>query len=142
MIDLEYLTEELEADGFEVVVFIDANKPIDHRVRVQNHDHKYKSDNGFNIDGLIDGSIATYIKNCGLSNIMAERHAKSGAEIPSTAWFYLLQTLRYSYNLLAYLTFMLYFELITVHYLSTSTWKDFLDQQQKHYQRKDSGNCN
>jgi hypothetical protein len=26
MIDLEYFTEELKADGFEVVVFIDANK--------------------------------------------------------------------------------------------------------------------
>jgi hypothetical protein len=41
MIDLEYFTEELKTDGFEVVVFIDANEPIDHRVRAQNHDHKY-----------------------------------------------------------------------------------------------------
>jgi hypothetical protein len=36
------------------------------------------------IDGSIDGSIATYIQNCGLSNILSERHAESGAEIPNT----------------------------------------------------------
>jgi hypothetical protein len=84
MIDLEYFTEELRTHGFEVVMFIDANEPIDHKVRAQNHDHKYKSENGFHIDGSIDGSIATYIQNCGLSNIMSERHAESGAEIPNT----------------------------------------------------------
>jgi hypothetical protein len=59
MIALEYFTEELKTDGFEVVVFIDANEKLDHRVRSQNHDHKYKSDKGFHIDGSIDGSIAT-----------------------------------------------------------------------------------
>jgi hypothetical protein len=84
MIDLEYFTEELKTDGFEVVVFIDANEPIDHRVRLQNHDHKYKSDKGFHIDGSIDGSIETYTQNCGLSNILSERHAESGAGIPNT----------------------------------------------------------
>jgi hypothetical protein len=84
MIGLEYFTEELKADGFEVVVFIDANKPIDHRVRAQNHDHKYKLDKVFHIDGSIDGSISTYIQNCGLSNILSECHAESGADIPNT----------------------------------------------------------
>jgi hypothetical protein len=78
MIDLEYFTEDLKADGFQVVFFIDANEPID------NHDHKYKSENGFHIDGSINGSIATYIKNCGLSNILVECHAESGAEISNT----------------------------------------------------------
>jgi hypothetical protein len=33
MIDLEYFTEELKLDGFEVVVFIEADEPIDHSVR-------------------------------------------------------------------------------------------------------------
>jgi hypothetical protein len=84
MIDLEYFTEELKTDGFEVVVFIDANKTLDHRVRSQNHDHKYKSDKRFHIDGSIDGSIATYTQNCGLSNILSERHTESGADIPNT----------------------------------------------------------
>jgi hypothetical protein len=84
MIDLEYFTEELKTDGFEVVVFIDANKPLYHRIRLHNHDHKYKSDKGFHIDGSSDGSIATYTQNCGLSNILSERHAESGAEIPNT----------------------------------------------------------
>jgi hypothetical protein len=42
------------------------------------------SENGFHIVGSIDGSIATYTQNCGLSNILAERHAKSGAEILNT----------------------------------------------------------
>jgi hypothetical protein len=84
MIDLEYFTEELQTDGFEVIVFIDANKPLDHRVRSQNNDHKYKSDKGFHIDGSIDGSIATYTQNCEMSNILSECHAESGAEIPNT----------------------------------------------------------
>jgi hypothetical protein len=84
MIDLKYFTEELKTDGFEVVVFIDANEPLDHRVRSQNHDHKYKSDKGFHIDGSIDGSIATSTQNCGMINILSERHAESGAEIPNT----------------------------------------------------------
>jgi hypothetical protein len=61
-------TTKNPADGFEVVVFIDANEPIYHSVR----GHKYKSNNGFHIDGSINGSIATYIRNCGLSNILAE----------------------------------------------------------------------
>jgi hypothetical protein len=60
MIDLEYFTEELKTDGFEVVVFIYANETLDHRVLSQNHDHKYKSDKVFHIEGSIYGSIATY----------------------------------------------------------------------------------
>jgi hypothetical protein len=84
MIDLEYFTEELKTYGFEVVVFIDANETLDHRFRSQNHDHKYKSDKGFHIDGLIDGSIVTYTQNCGLSNILSKRQAESGADIPNT----------------------------------------------------------
>jgi hypothetical protein len=44
MIDLEYFTEELKTDGFEVAVFTDANETLDHRFRSQNHDHKYKSE--------------------------------------------------------------------------------------------------
>jgi hypothetical protein len=65
-------------------VFIDANEPLDHRVRSQNHDQKYKSYKGVHIDGAIDGSIAAYTRNCGMSNILSERHAESGAEIPNT----------------------------------------------------------
>jgi hypothetical protein len=84
MIDLGYFTEELKTDGFEVVVFIDANEPLNHRVRSQNHDHKYKSDKELHIDGSIDGSIATYTQNWGLSNILSKRHAESGADIPNT----------------------------------------------------------
>jgi hypothetical protein len=84
MIDLEYFTEELKTHGFEVVVFIDANETLNHRVRSHNHDHTYKSDKGFHIDGSIDGSIATSTQNCGLSNILSERYSKSGADIPNT----------------------------------------------------------
>jgi hypothetical protein len=84
MIDLEYYTEELKTDGFEVAVFIDANKTLDHQFRSQNQDHKYKSDKVFHIDGSINGSIATYTHNCGLSNILSERHPESGTDIPNT----------------------------------------------------------
>jgi hypothetical protein len=83
MIDLEYFTEELKTDCFEVAVSIYSNETLDHRFRSQNHDHKYKSDKGFHIHGSIDGSIATYTQNCGLSNILSERHAESGADIPN-----------------------------------------------------------
>jgi hypothetical protein len=84
MMDLEYFTEELKTDGFEVAVFIDAHETLEHRFRSQNHDHKYKSDKGFHIDGSIDGSIATYTRNCGLSNTLSERHAETGTAIPNT----------------------------------------------------------
>jgi hypothetical protein len=84
MIDLEYFTEELKTDGFEVAVFIDENETLDHQFRSQNHDHKYKSDKGFHIDGSINGSIATYTRNCGLSNTLSERHAETGTSIPNT----------------------------------------------------------
>jgi hypothetical protein len=75
MIDLEYFTEELKADVFEVVVFDDTIEPIDHSVREQSHQDKYKSDSGFHICGSIDGSITTYIRNCGLINTLTELHA-------------------------------------------------------------------
>jgi hypothetical protein len=81
---LEYFTEELKTDCFEVAVFVDANETLDHRFNSQNHDHKYKSDKGFHIDGSIDGSIATYTRNCGLIKTMSERHAETGTAIPNT----------------------------------------------------------
>jgi hypothetical protein len=78
MIDLEYFTKELKADGFEVVVFIDVKE------RADSHQHKYKSDNGLHIDGSIDCSIANYVINCVLSNILAEHHAELDTEITNT----------------------------------------------------------
>jgi hypothetical protein len=84
MIDFEYFTEELKTDGFEVDVFIDAKETLERRFRSQNHAHKYKSDKGFHIDGSIDGSIVTYTRNCGLSNILSKRHAETGTAIPNT----------------------------------------------------------
>jgi hypothetical protein len=92
MIDLEYFTKDFKAYGFEVVVFIDANEPNDHSVHAQNLQHKYKSNNGFHIDGSINGSIAAYIRNCGLSNILAKRHAESDSEIPNTKLGYRILT--------------------------------------------------
>jgi hypothetical protein len=66
------------------VVFIDAHEPINHSIREQSHQHKYNYNNLFHIDGLIDGSINTNIRNCGLINILAERHTESDADIPKT----------------------------------------------------------
>jgi hypothetical protein len=65
-------------------VFDDAKKTLDHRFRSHNHDHKYKLDKGFHIDGSIDSSIATYTHNCGLIYTLSERHAKTGTAIPNT----------------------------------------------------------
>jgi hypothetical protein len=36
------------------------------------------------IDGTINGSIVTYIKNCGLRGILADCHADLDADIPNT----------------------------------------------------------
>jgi hypothetical protein len=41
MIDLKYCSEDLKSDGFEVIVFIDVNQPLDHILHVQSHHHKY-----------------------------------------------------------------------------------------------------
>jgi hypothetical protein len=84
MIDLEYFTAELKTDWCEVDVFTAANETLNHRFRSQKHDHKYKSDKGFHIDGSIDGSIAKYTHNCGLSDILSDRHAETGTDIPNT----------------------------------------------------------
>jgi hypothetical protein len=84
MIDLEYFTEKLKTDGFEVAMFIDANETLKHRARSQNHGHNYKLDKGLHIDGSIDGSIATYTRNCGLSNTLSKRHSETGTVIPKT----------------------------------------------------------
>jgi hypothetical protein len=65
-------------------VFIDANEMLEHRFSSQNHDHKYKSDKGFHIDGYIDGSIATYTHNYGLRNTLSEHHTTPGTAIPNT----------------------------------------------------------
>jgi hypothetical protein len=65
-------------------VFIDANGTLERRFRSQNHAHKYKPDKGFHIDGFINGSIVTYTRKCGLSNILTERHAETGTAIPNT----------------------------------------------------------
>jgi hypothetical protein len=150
MIDLKYFTEELTSDGFEVVVFIDANEPIDHIVCAQNHDHKYKSENGFHIDGLIDGSITTYTQNCGLSNILTDRHAEPGAEIPNTHlrgskqidFVLVTPGIAIFIHSIGLLDFDVIFRSDHRTLCIEIDMDGFLDQQQKHYQRKNSGNCN
>jgi hypothetical protein len=57
MVDLEYFVKELRDEEYEVVIFMDANQNESRCYRLQTHNLKFKSDNGFNIDGTIDGSL-------------------------------------------------------------------------------------
>jgi hypothetical protein len=45
---------------------MDANQNDSRWYRPQTHNLKFKSDNGFNIDGTIDGSLKRIVQNTGL----------------------------------------------------------------------------
>jgi hypothetical protein len=70
MVDIEYFVREFRDEGHEVVVFMDANQNESRCYRPQTHDHKFKSDTGFNIDG----SLKTFVQNTGLHNILNTKH--------------------------------------------------------------------
>jgi hypothetical protein len=74
MVDLEYFVKELRDEGHEVVVFMDANQNVSRCYRPQTHDRKFKSDNRFNIDGTIDGSLKKNVQNTGMHNILNTKH--------------------------------------------------------------------
>jgi hypothetical protein len=72
----------LRDERHEVVVFMDANQNEARCYRPQTHDHKFKSDTGFNNDGTIDGSLKTFVQNTGLHNILNIKHGNEN--VPSS----------------------------------------------------------
>jgi hypothetical protein len=79
MIYLEYFAKPLRAKGQYIVLFINANEGIEHRFQPQGYKVAFKTDHGFHVDGKIDGSLRTFMENCGLMNIIAEKH---GTDVP------------------------------------------------------------
>jgi hypothetical protein len=66
MVFLQYCVQELQDDGHELVIFMDANQNESQWYRPQNHNLKLKSEKAFNIDGAIDGSLKIFVQNTGL----------------------------------------------------------------------------
>jgi hypothetical protein len=82
LIDLEYFILDLKGRGYEVAKVIDASKTEDRNARPQPHSQQFRSKLGFNIDGTLDGSLKTFITNCGLIKVAASK--QPGQTVPNT----------------------------------------------------------
>jgi hypothetical protein len=72
LIDMEYFVKDLKYANQEVLIFMDANENERHRFQAQTHDVKSVTKHGFHVDGSIDGSLHTFMQNCGLLNVIKE----------------------------------------------------------------------
>jgi hypothetical protein len=73
LIDMEYFVLDLKQRRHEIEIVIDANEAEDINARPQPHSQKFRSTTGFNIDRTLDGSLKTFIENCGLINEAASK---------------------------------------------------------------------
>jgi hypothetical protein len=69
---LEYLVKDLKDDNHEVLIFMDANENETHQFQSKTHDAKFVTKHGFHVDGSIDGSLHTFMRNYGLFNVITE----------------------------------------------------------------------
>jgi hypothetical protein len=76
LINLQYFIQELQLKDLqhEVIVMIDANQDEDHQYCDQEQNVQYVTSNHFQVDGLIDGSLHTFMGICGLRNALREFH--------------------------------------------------------------------
>jgi hypothetical protein len=81
LIDLQYFVQELQQGGDEVILFLDANQDKYQSCRPQDHDACFKTKGGFHVDGIIDGSLRTFMANCGLTNALTDVHSE---QVPNT----------------------------------------------------------
>jgi hypothetical protein len=72
LIDMEYFVKDLKYANHEVLIFMDANKNETHQFQAQTHDVKSVTKYGFHVDGSIYGSLHTFMRNCGLLNVIKE----------------------------------------------------------------------
>jgi hypothetical protein len=72
LIDMDYFVKDLKDANHEVLIFMDANENETHRFQAQTHDVKSVTKHGFHVDGSIDGSLHTFMRNCGLLNVIKE----------------------------------------------------------------------
>jgi hypothetical protein len=76
LIDLQYFVQELQQGGNEVVLFLDANQDEYQSYRPQDPDACFKTKDGFQVDGSIDGSLRSFMANCGLTNALTDVHSE------------------------------------------------------------------
>jgi hypothetical protein len=81
LIDLQYFVQELQQGGNEVILFLDAYQDENQPYRPQEHAECFKTKEGFHVDGSIDGSLHTFMSNCGLTNALTDVHPE---QVPNT----------------------------------------------------------
>jgi hypothetical protein len=69
---MEYFVKDLKDANHEVLIFMDATENETYLFQAQTHDVKYVTKHGFHIDRSIDGSLNTFMKICGLLNVIKE----------------------------------------------------------------------
>jgi hypothetical protein len=67
---LQYFIEKLKANGHEVLILMDANQAEDQTYQPQAHNIKIDTKKGFHVHGTIDGSLQSFMQNCGLINVL------------------------------------------------------------------------
>jgi hypothetical protein len=73
-IDLQYLVDKFKGTGHEATILMDANQAEEQVYQQQTHNIKLVTKKGFHVDGTIDGSLQTFMQNCGLTNILHKMH--------------------------------------------------------------------
>jgi hypothetical protein len=76
LIDLQYFVQEILQGGDEVILFLDAQP-----YRPQDHDACFKTKGRFQVNGSIDGSLRSFMANCGLTNALTDIHSE---QVPNT----------------------------------------------------------
>jgi hypothetical protein len=81
LIDLQYFVQELQQEGDNVILFLDANQDEHQMYRSQEHNECFKTKCGSHVDGSIDGSLRTFTANCRLTNALTDVHSE---QVPNT----------------------------------------------------------
>jgi hypothetical protein len=81
LIDLQYFVQELQQEGDDVILFLDANQDEHQTYRSQEHNECFNTKSGFHVDDSIDGSLHTFMVNCGLTNALTDVHSE---QVPNT----------------------------------------------------------
>jgi hypothetical protein len=81
LIDLQHFVQELQQEGDDVILFLDANQDEHHIYRSQEHNECFKTKSIFHVDGSIDGSLSNFMVSCGLTNALTDVHSE---QVPNT----------------------------------------------------------
>jgi hypothetical protein len=72
LIDFEYFVKDLKDANHDVLIFLDANENETRHFQAHTHDVTFVTKHGFHVDGSIDGSLHSFMRNCGLLNVIKE----------------------------------------------------------------------